>query len=273
MDVDWEAAYAAGKASKTAVAATVATPATVAGGAFAQVGSKVGSVVAAATSAVGTVLKGSGSSSGLLNGIIGCSNDRTSFGGLSTKAYAVGDHAINNVGTPYGSNIIKVDTTTGYDFTNTFVNTQSVPITVNVWNKVGSDGQDLSGSTDAPKSTTLTFVLAAGASQTIAVQENSNIGWAEATTKLRTDSGGFDTSFGEATFLAKGSGYNLSAIPNTSGNNYDMAISSVEAPQCTSDMTQNYWLTATQPIGTSDGSCYVAQSTAHLTTKMGGCKN
>jgi hypothetical protein len=268
LDVDWAAAYAAGQASKTAAAPVVATPAaTVAGAVFAaKVSSKVSSAAAAATSAV----KSSGSSSGLLNGLEGCSNSRTTFGGLSTKAYAVGDHAINNVGVPYGANIIKVDSVDGYDFTNTFINTQSVPITVNVWNKVGEDGQDLSGSTDAPKKTTLTFVLAPGASQIIAIQENSNIGWAQATNKLRTDSGGFDTSFGEATFLAKGSGYNLSAIPNTAGNTYNMAISSVEAPGCTSDMTQNYWLTATQPIGTSDGSCYIAQSTAHLTTKMGG---
>ncbi|EHK96943.1 hypothetical protein GLAREA_07781 [Glarea lozoyensis ATCC 20868] len=267
LDVDWDAAYAAGQASK-ASAAVAATPAASPAGAVfaAKVGTKVSSAVAAATSAV----KSSGSSSGLLGGVVGCSNDRTSFGGLSTKAYAVGDHAINNVGIPYGANIIKVDSIEGYDFTNTFVNTQQVPITVNVWNKVGEDGQDLSGSTDAPKKTTLTFVLAPGASQIIAVQENSNIGFAQATTKLRADSGGFDTSFGEITFLAKGSGYNLSAIPNTAGNTYNMSISSVEAPQCTSDMNNNFWLTATQPIGTSDGSCYIAQSTAHLTTTMGG---
>jgi len=274
LDVDWEAAYAAGQASKAGAAPVAATdapaPTPAAGALFAEkagskVASKVSSIVAEVTAAAS-----SGSLTGLLNGIVGCSNTRKAFGGLSTKAYAVGDHAVNNVGTPYGSNIIMVDSTDKYDFTNTFVNTQKVPITVNVWNKVGEDGQDLSGSTDAPKKTTLTFVLAPGATQVIAVQENSNIGWAEATTKLRTDSGSFDTSFGEATYLAKGSGYNLSAIPNTAGNKYDMAISSVEAPHCTSDMTQNYWLTPTEPIGTSDGSCFVAQSTAHLTTKMGG---
>lgn len=271
LDVDWEAAYAAGQAAGKEAAPVASTPApspaepaASVGGVFADVGSKVSSAITAATSAI----KSSGSSVGL--SLVGCSNDRSDFGDLSTKAYSVGDHAINNVGIPYGANIIKVDSTADYDFTVNFVNTQKEQIMVNVWNKVGEDGQDLSGSTDAPKKTTLTFMLAPGASQAIAVQENSNIGWAQATTKLRKDSGGYDTSFGEATFLAKGSGYNLSAIPNTAGNKYNMAISSVEAPHCTSDPTQNYWLTATQPIGTSDGSCFIAQSTAHLTAKMGG---
>jgi hypothetical protein len=271
LDVDWAAAYAAGQASKTAVAAVAATAAApaaaVAGAAFAEkAGSKVSSAVAAASS----IVKSAGSSLEILGGVVGFSNHLTSFGGLSTKSYAVGDHAVNNVGTPYGSNIIKVDSAEGYDFTNTFVNTQKQAITIYVWNKVGADGQDLSGSTDAPKKCALTFSLAPGASQTIAVQENSNIGWAEATTSLRKDSGSFDTSYGEVTFLSKGSGYDLSAIPNTAGNVYDMSITSVEAPACTSDMTQNYWLTATQPIGNSDGSCFISQSTAHLTTKMGG---
>jgi len=272
LNVDWNAAYAAGQASKSAAAAAAATPKPSAGGAvFAAqveaVSSKVTSAAAAATSAAG---KSSGSSAGLLNGVVGVSNSRTTFGDLSTTAYEVGDNAVNNVGIPYGANIIKVDSTTGYDFTNTFVNTQSKSITINVWNKVGADGQQLSGSTSAPKTTTLTFVLAPGASQVIAVQENSNFGFAEATDKLRSDSGSFDTSYGEITFLKKGSGYNLSAIPNTAGNKYNMSISSVEAPGCTSDPTQNYWLTPTQPIGTSDGSCFISQSTAHLTTKMGG---
>lgn len=61
----------------------------------------------------------------------------------------------------------------------------------------------------------------------------------------------------------------MSAIMNPNGNNYNMTISSVEAT-CVSDMTQNYWLTATDPVGSSDGSCFISQSTATLTTLMGG---
>ena len=57
---------------------------------------------------------------------------------------------------------------------------------------------------------------------------------------------------------------------NVNGNNYDMTITSAEAPDCTSSRTQNFWLTDTQPIGDSNGSCYIAQSTATLTIEMGG---
>ena len=55
---------------------------------------------------------------------------------------------------------------------------------------------------------------------------------------------------------------------NSAGNNYAMTITSVEAPECTSDMNQNMWATPTDQVGS--GSCYVAQNTAHLTTLMGG---
>ncbi|CAG8953072.1 hypothetical protein HYFRA_00003267 [Hymenoscyphus fraxineus] len=205
----------------------------------------------------------------LLGGVVGVSNDRKKFGGKSTQVYALGDFAENNVGSPYGSNVMKVDKIGDYPFTITFTNPQKKAITINLWNKKGPDMATLSGSTAAPKDTTLTFVLKPGSEQVVAVDENSNIAWAEATTKLRKDSGQFDTSFGEVTFLAKGSGYNLSAIPNTAGNKYDMSISSKEV-KCVSDMTQNYWLTPTQPIGTSDGSCYIPDATATLRVVMAG---
>jgi hypothetical protein len=51
-----------------------------------------------------------------------------------------------------------------------------------------------------------------------------------------------------------------------------MAISSVEST-CISDTTQNYWTAVggvPTPIGTSDGSCYIAQSTATVHTVMAG---
>lgn len=279
LDVDWAAAYAKGQAEKSASAAAgTATTTQVKGAVFAaQATSSPAAVKTSVKTSATSSAKpastssttSSGSSTGLLNGIVGVSNSLTKFGAKSGSTYEVGDLAVNNVGSPYGSNVIKVDSVGDYPFTATFVNPQSKAITINIWNKVGSDGQPMSGSTDAPKKTTLTFVLAAGASQVVAIDENSNIGWVEATTKTRSDSGAFDTSFGEATFLAAGSGYDLSAIPNTSGNNYNMSITSKEVT-CISDMTQNYWLTATQPIGTSDGSCYVPSSTATLKVVMAG---
>ncbi|KAG9230174.1 putative allergen Asp f 4 [Amylocarpus encephaloides] len=273
LDVDWDAAYAAGQASKTAVAAVDATPVSTPdtkGAVFAAKASSTSSVASAAKpSESSSSGSSSGSSqSGLLNGVVGCSNSLKAFGAKSTESYEVGDGASNNVGSPYGSNCMMVDSASGYDFTTTFSNPQSESITVNVWNKQGADGRVQSGAFVAPKETTLTFVLAPGGSQTIAIQENSNIGWAEATDKLRPE-GSFDTTWGEATFLTKGSGYDMSAITNSDGNKYNMSISSKEVT-CISDMTQNYWLTATQPIGTSDGSCFVPQSTATLEVVMGG---
>jgi hypothetical protein len=127
----------------------------------------------------------------------------------------------------------------------------------------------LSGSALAPTTTTLTFVLAPGASQTVAFQENTQVAWAQACSSI-TASGAYDTTWGEANLGPGGSGYDVSAIENSAGNNYAMKITSVEAPGCTSDQTQNMWLTATDPVGTSDGSCFIAQSTATLTTIMGG---
>ena len=260
MGINWSSAYEAGQAAKTAAAAApVATTAAAA----APATTTAPSVSTSPENSIISDVKG------LWDGVVGVANDLTSFGAASGSSGTAGDNYVGNVGNPYGSNIIKVASTAGYQYTNTFVNTQSKTITVNIWNKVGSDGQALSGSALAPKDTTLTFTLAAGASQVVAFMENSQVGWAEACSDLAA-SGAFATSWGEANFASGGSGYDMSAIMNSAGNNYNMAISSVEAPQCTSDMTQNYWLTASEPIGNSDGSCFIAQSTATLTTKMGG---
>lgn len=183
---------------------------------------------------------------------------------------------MNNYGSPYGSNIIKVASVDGYDFTNTFKNTQNKAITINIWNKVGPDLQRQSGAMLAPRKTTLTFVLQPGQSQTVAFQDNTQYAWAEATTKLLL-SGQYDTVYGEANMKPTGgSGYNLSIIPKSDKlNNYDMEISSKEADWCVSNRFKNFWRTETDPVGNDDGtdtngSCYVNARTAHLTTKMGG---
>jgi hypothetical protein len=212
----------------------------------------------------------------LFNGLVGLANDLTSFGTpTSGSGSEVG--AIGNIGSPQGSNMIKVASTDSYDFTNTFINTSPKALTVVIWNKAfdGSNGVEANlGSAVAPKTPALTFALAPGASQIVAFQDNTQIGWAEATDALAA-SGAFATTWGEANFVSTGSGYDMSAIMNPNGNTYDMAISSKEA-SCTSDPTQNYWYAVNnnaedpQPVGNSDGSCYVMGSSAHLTTKMGG---
>jgi hypothetical protein len=278
MGIDWSSAWAKGQASKTAAVAAVEST-TAPASSVASVTSVTHGVVAAATSASSSAHAASSASSssesivdaieGLFDKLVGCSNARTVFGEIVSAAGSLGDNYRGNYGSPYGSNVIKVSSKSSYSYTVEFENTQSKSITVNIWNKVGPDLQDLSGSALAPKNTTLTFVLAAGASQIVAFDENSQVAWAEACSETAA-SGAYATTWGEANFVKTGSGYDMSAIMNSNGNDYNMSISSAEAPHCTSDPTQNYWLTATEPIGNSDGSCFIAQSTATLKVVMGG---
>ncbi|KAM3065444.1 hypothetical protein ACMFMG_011437 [Clarireedia jacksonii] len=281
MGIDWSSAYAKGQASKTSAAAVVADATSAPASSAASVTSSVVAAASTAASSAAAAVTSSGSLTGditgdiigeiegLFNKLVGCSNARKEFGEIVAASGVTGDFYRGNFGSPYGANVIKISSKASYAYTAEFINTQSKSITVNIWNKVGPDLQDLSGSALAPKNTTLTFVLAAGASQIVAFQENSQVAWAEACSETAA-SGAYATTWGEANFVKTGSGYDMSAIMNANGNDYNMSISSAEAPQCTSDPTQNYWLTDTQPIGNSDGSCFIAQSTATLKVVMGG---
>lgn len=280
MGIDWSSAWAKGQASKTAPSATAAIESITAPASSADVTSVTHGLIPSAASTVSSVAAATSSGSNsildvlddaldLVDGLIGCSNSRKAFGAIVSSSGSLGDNYRGNYGSPYGANVIKVSSKSSYAYTAEFINTQSKRITVNIWNKVGPDLQDLSGSALAPKNTTLTFSLAAGASQIVAFDENSQVAWAEACSSTAA-SGAYATTWGEANFVKTGSGYDVSAIMNANGNDYNMSISSTEAPQCTSDPTQNYWLTDTQPIGNSDGSCFIAQSTATLKVVMGG---
>jgi hypothetical protein len=276
MGIDWSSAWAKGQASKTAAAAAAAESTTAPASSAASVTSVTHGVVAAASSVVSSATAAASSSEsvvdvidGLVGGLIGCSNTRKVFGAIVSATGALGDNYRGNYGNPYGSNVIKVSVKSSYSYTAEFHNTQSKTITINIWNKVGPDGQDLSGSALAPKNTTLTFTLGPGDSQIVAFDENSQVAWAEACSETAA-SGAYATTWGEANFVKTGSGYDVSAIMNPNDNDYNMSISSAEAPDCTSDRTQNFWLTDTQPIGNSDGSCFIAQSTATLKVVMGG---
>lgn len=266
MPINWSSAYEAGRASKTAASAsTDATPAPVAASTAVASSSKTSSAQAYATpsfSALGDIEE-------FFDKLLGASNSRTSFGERVVATGEDNDQYKGNYGEPYGSNVIKVDASASHSYTAKFVNTQSKRITVNIWNKVGPDKNPLSGSALAPKNTTLTISIPAGGSQTVAFDEDSQVAWAQSCKSTRF-SGAYDTTWGEAKFRKADSGYDMSAIMNSAGNNYNMTITSEEAPACTSDPTQNYWLTDTQPIGNSDGSCYVPQSTVTLTVIMGG---
>ncbi|KAK8908602.1 hypothetical protein QC760_11118 [Botrytis cinerea] len=292
MGINWSSAYAEGQASKTSAAAAASTDSGSAAAAIDNLAENkiaayhtTSASVAASTTAAASSSKtssakssatSSSSSSSLLDDLedffdelLGASNGRTTFGSIVAAAGGTTDNYYGNYGSPYGSNVIKADASASYSYTVNFVNTQSKKITVNIWNKVGPDMQPLSGSALAPKNTTLTVSIPAGGSQKVAFDEDSQVAWAQACSSTAA-SGAFDTTWGEAQFLKTGSGYDMSAIMNSAGNNYNMTITSEEAPACTSDPTQNYWLTATEPIGDSDGSCYISQSTATLTVLMAG---
>ncbi|KAK0123218.1 hypothetical protein ONS96_010218 [Cadophora gregata f. sp. sojae] len=267
MGIDWKSAYEAGQAKPTSEApAAVATPTVAAAKPAAATPSAKSS--AADTVSASSVVSDTASDASLLGGLIGASNSRTSFGTPSAEQGQLGDFYRGNCGIPYGSNIIKVSSTSGYDFTNTFVNTGSKTMVINLWNKIGPDGQILSGSALAPKDTTLTFALKPGKSQIVAFQDNTQMAWAEVTSDL-TASGAYATVWGEAQFRSQGSGFDYSAILSKNSNNYDMTITSKEN-SCVSSRTENFWLAEYTPIGGSDGSCYVPGTTMHLTTKMGG---
>jgi len=275
MGIDWSSAWAAGQRAKSTTA-PVASPTTTTAPAVKEAVVTTTAKAAESTGTTTTTTSTESTAESLLDdiaerweGLVGASNSRTKFGTSTAASGSTGDDYYGNVGSPYGSNIIKVSSTSGYDFTNTFHNTQSKAITINIWQKVGPDMRVLSGSALAPKNTTLTFVLAAGAKQTVAFQGNTQIAWAQACSSIAT-SGAYATTWGEANFVSTGSGYDVSAIMNAAGNNYAMTITSTEAPKCTSSMTENMWLTDTTPVGDSNGSCYIAQSTATLTTVMGG---
>lgn len=216
----------------------------------------------------------SGSSSvELWNNLVGASNHRKIFG-LSTPTRGKEVGYVSNVGVPEGSNMIKVASAQEHIFTNEFINTSKKPMTVVIWNKAASPGMKEPWNADpnlgasiAPEHAALTIPLAPGDSQVVAFLDQSVVGWAQAC-DTRSFSGGFSTTWGEAQYNTTGSGYDVSAIQNPQGSNYIMDISSVEASTCDSTESTNMWITDTSTVGS--GSCYIAQSSAHLTTKMGG---
>jgi len=269
MGIDWASAYAAGQHTSTS-APPVAAPSAAPVVPVAPVVTPAAAPAAPTTHpspASGAVEGIFNEAASLFGGVAGVSNGRTTFGGRTEPIGTPGDNYIGNIGNPYGSNVILSDAP--HDYTNTFTNTQSIPITVNIWQKVGPDKRPLSGASLAPEDTTLTFVLAPGESKTVAFDENTQVSWAQSTAK-RTASGSFDQTWGEANFVNTGCGYDVTAIQNSAGSVYNMQISSLEAPSCKSTATQNMWLNDKTPVGASDGSCFIAQGKATMTTVMGG---
>lgn len=302
MGIDWADAYAKGQAASSDKPAepaaspgagpsdTVEPPPSVApkvdpspqpnqsNGLLAASFSEIDTTTTHSDTAAGSDLLGAlhpdhDSSTVLWNNLVGASNNRKVFG-LSTPTRGVEVGYVSNVGMPEGSNMIKADSAQDHVFTNEFVNTSKESMTVVIWNKAASKGLEDPlqadpnlGASIAPEHPALTLALAPGQSQVVAFLDQSVVGWAQACDE-RAKSGGFSTTWGEAQFNTTGSGYDVSAIQNPHGSNYVMDISSVEANSCDSTESDNMWVTDTSTVGS--GSCFIAQGTAHLTTKMGG---
>jgi hypothetical protein len=194
----------------------------------------------------------------------GCSNHRGSFGGRTAES-GVEVSYMSNYGVPYGSNMMFVDSADNYDYTMTFINKSPRAMSINCWNKPGSDGTANSGATDAPKSTTITFNLDPEQQAIVAVDEDTVLSCCESVDRFHS-SGAFAQTWTEAKFKDHDSGYDVSKILNT-GPEYKVTMSSKETP-CVSSETMNNWIT--EEITTGSGSCYIPTYGAHLTIEMGG---
>jgi hypothetical protein len=146
----------------------------------------------------------------------------TSGFGAVTTASGNGITYSGNVGSPYGSNIIEVDSSDAsqYQYVVQFTGSNTDDWTVAIWNKYGSDGSMDGWYGNAVK----TFTLAAGATKYIAFDQDSQGGWAAAEgSTIPTDSnGGYASTWGEFDFGSSGnsawSGFDVSAIAAQNAN-------------------------------------------------------
>jgi hypothetical protein len=277
MGINWSAAWAAGQSTSTPTPTPTPTHTpTPSPEVHAQIVSTPAAAAPATSSAANLVSAVEQGVASLFGGLVGLANDLVAFG-ESTATAGSGVGSVGNIGSPQCSNMIKVNSVGSNAFTNNFINTSPEAMTVVLWNKGfdGPNGVEANlGSAVAPETPCLTFALNPGQNQIVAFQADTSYGWAQATS-AKTPSGAFATSWGEGTVGNGGSGYDLSTILNPNGNNYIMSITAAEV-SCTSDNSQNYWIAVDnnpnnpQPVGTSDGSCYVPGNSATLTTKMGG---
>ncbi|CAI7609155.1 unnamed protein product [Penicillium glandicola] len=136
--------------------------------------------------------------------------------GSSTSSSGSGATYEGNVGNPYGSNIITVDSASAsnYKYVAQFTGSNTDDWTVAIFNKYGSDGTMDGWYGNACH----TFTLAAGETVYIAFDEDSNGGWAAASgTTIPTDTnGGYASTWGEfdfgSTTNSGWSGFDVSAI-------------------------------------------------------------
>ncbi|KAI2787063.1 Allergen Asp f 4 [Penicillium oxalicum] len=155
-------------------------------------------------------------SSGKVSVILSRLSSTSQFGG-TTNSSGYGVKYIGNVGDPYGSNIIEVPENTANQCK--YVLRFEGPVageswTVVIWNKIGPDGLLSGWYGQACRK----FILKSGQVRYIAVDENSQGGWAAAPgDSIAVDSqGGYASTWGEFDFgsvINSGwSGFDVSAI-------------------------------------------------------------
>ena len=168
----------------------------------------------------------------------------TTFG-QSTPAKNVGstDSYVGNVGSPYGSNMLPLTNcdVSSHKYSITFNNADTSKIEVALWNKVGDDGQALSG---ASRNAFWKFPLEAGQSAAFAIADNSQVAFSQACDR-NTYPGSFDCTWGEADFGDQnspnngGSGYDRSSIQNSKGNTGLLSVC-VDGHDCSSEAGNSF---------------------------------
>ena len=156
------------------------------------------------------------------------------FGGR-TNLGGTGDEYGGNVGDPWGSNIILVPVTDAWQYNNVIQlqNVLTDPLTVVFWNKIGPDG-GMNGWYQG--NSALTFQLAPGELQYVAVDDNSRGAFSAAVGSLPVDAqSGYDSTWGEFDFAnavnGNCNGYDVSMIQAQAGGNQNiMGMSICQAP-------------------------------------------
>ncbi|KAL8637435.1 MAG: hypothetical protein Q9226_009122 [Calogaya cf. arnoldii] len=221
--------------------------------------------------------KSSGSSDNT-GGVIG--GAKGSFGGRTPgRAGATEDQYSGNVGVPYGSNMMAISTDDihKYKYTNTFKNTGSNPIPIQIWNKCGRDGASQSGMGESAAN--MKFSLQPGQSQAVAFDENTIAAFSRDCERDPKKGNLPQCVWGELNFgsempavndkkaAEKWSGFNRSSIP--AGANEILTITCTSCDEKAREETksgkgQNTWETAGDPWHKNG----VPPGDAHLLTEM-----
>ncbi|MET0400951.1 MAG: hypothetical protein ABW123_01055 [Cystobacter sp.] len=152
------------------------------------------------------------------------------FGPPSANATQQADQPwlnLNNVGSPYNSNMQLIDSSQKdqFKYTNTFTNSTNEPQTITLWNKTGENGMPNDGQ-NFDKSTPVSFTLQPGESQIVAFDSNTSVAWCASKDGSASPGANSGQTWGEATFANSGtgwSGYDTSQI-SPAGHNGRMSI-------------------------------------------------